>query len=340
MAQYNAGYTSGAIEDTDRSTWDGSGPRRITWSMWYPAERNGEAIEQQVGPPGRPYFTNGPVVPSAPLSEARPSWPLVLMSHGTGGSALGMGWFGRRLAEAGYVVLGANHHGNTAEEPYRAEGFWCWWERSRDLTCLTDFALDRHAFKDRLDPDRVFASGHSLGGHTVLASAGARYSIQAFQSWLQSQPDMRGPREFPDLADHLDELERTSAPFRASLERHALSYRDPRFRAVFAMAPAPTVRGFSPDSLGAISIPVHIQTGAADAECPVETCTNWLGDQNSGFGIEILPGEVGHYVYLSEALAAAREDLPEISKDPPSVNRAAIHEHAAQTAIRLFQATS
>ena len=340
MPDYTAGYCAGSIDDAKRQNWEGTAPRRITWSMWYPADPGTATATQRVGPPGRPYFSNGPVAANAPLSAAQSTWPLVLMSHGTGGSALGMGWFGRLLAENGYVVLGANHHGNTAEEPYRAEGFWCWWERSRDLSCLTDFAIGQHAFAGQIDTGRIFAAGHSQGGHTVLASAGAIYSNDTFLAWLATQPGLRGPREFPDLADHLDELEQTSAPFRASLARHTHSYRDPRFKAVFAMAPAPTVRGFSPESLEQIKIPVHIQTGAADTECPVETCTDWLGRQNPAFGIEILPGKVGHYVYLSEALEAAVQDLPAISIDPPEVDRHAIHRHAASVAIRHFQATS
>ena len=48
-----------------------------------------------------------------PLGSKR---PLVLLSHGTGGSAVMLAWLGETLARAGYVVAAINHHGNTATE--------------------------------------------------------------------------------------------------------------------------------------------------------------------------------------------------------------------------------
>jgi surfactin synthase thioesterase subunit len=105
------------------------------------------------------------------------------------------------------------------------------------------------------------------------------------------------------------------------------------------MAPAPTVRGFNTDSLAEITVPTYIQTGAADQECPVESCTNWLGTQNPSFQIEILDGDVGHYVFLSEPTKYAIEDVPEISIDTAGIDRRTIHQHAADTADRFFSAT-
>ncbi len=336
---FTAGYCNGKLTDRTRSNWSGTGPRPVTWSAWYPVRPETQTELQLVGPTGRPFFQNGPVAEGAPIAENREEWPLVLLSHGTGGSALGVGWFGRRLAEAGFIVVGANHHGNTANETYCAEGFLSWWERSRDLSFLADYMLGDHPFSARIDPDKIYAAGHSLGGHTVIASTGALFSNNQFLEWYKEQPGPNGPREFPDLADHLPRLEKESQPFRESLERHAASYRDPRIKAAFAMAPAPTVRGFLAESLSAIEIPVFIQTGGADTECPVETCTNWLGTHNPDFSIEILPGETGHYVYLSEATNFGREEMPDITIDPPTVNRSGIHDHAAATAIRHFRAT-
>ncbi len=339
MTEFSAGYQTGTVLDPDRTNWDGTGPRPISWSLWYPSETSSATEKQLIGPPGRPYFDNGLINSVGDVSKGKVAYPLILMSHGTGGSAPAMGWFGRRMAEAGYFVLGANHHGNTSLEPYRPEGFLCSWERSRDLSRLADDILVNPAFADRIDRGRIFAAGHSLGGHTVLACAGATYSNDQFLSWLGDQPDLDGPREFPDLGKHVGPLMANSQPFREAMSRHGKSYHDPRFKAVFAMAPAPTVRGFTDRSLVGVRTPVHIQTGAADQECPADTCTHWLGSKNPDFQIEILEGDVGHYVYLSLATEHAREDLPQISIDPPSVDRDTIHTHAATAAHRFFSAT-
>lgn len=62
----------------------------------------------------------------AALDDQTSCFPVVLLSHGTGGTAASLGWLAHGLAAAGYVVLGVDHHGNTASEPYRAEGFLSW----------------------------------------------------------------------------------------------------------------------------------------------------------------------------------------------------------------------
>lgn len=64
-------------------------------------------------------------------------------------------------------MIGVDHHGNTALEPYRAESFLCWWERPRDLTLALDHLGETGPFARRLDLDHVGAAGFSLGGHTV-----------------------------------------------------------------------------------------------------------------------------------------------------------------------------
>ena len=103
----------------------------------------------------------------------------------------------------------------------------CWWERARDLTTILDWASDDGPFAGRLDLANVFAGGFSLGGYTVLALAGAMSDLALFQVWRDSKGEAGGgPREFPDLADHVPRLLKESEPFRQSMARHGNSYHD------------------------------------------------------------------------------------------------------------------
>src|SRR5579871_3627216 len=84
----------------------GNGTLRIT--LWYPAT----ALEQEVdiGPPGGAIFVTGRVAADAPFADdAR--HPLILVSHGFGGTAQQMTWLAATLARAGYVVVGVDHPG-------------------------------------------------------------------------------------------------------------------------------------------------------------------------------------------------------------------------------------
>ena len=198
----------GNFYDDERTDWSDASPRPLRYTCWYPTDSPQEETEILLGPPGQPLFRMGCAIVAAPLSAASTQYPVVLVSHGTGGSADGMGWLGCRLAARGYVALGISHHGNTVLEPYLPQGFLCWWERAEDLSVGLDQLLEHPSFRDRLDTSRVFAAGFSLGGYTVMALAGALTNLDLFTQFITANPGSarNGPKEFPDLSDHIDGL--------------------------------------------------------------------------------------------------------------------------------------
>jgi hypothetical protein len=71
---------------------------RIT--VWYSAAA--DAVEGPVveGPPAQPLFDIGAVAPNAPFATDNIRQPVLLLSHGFGGTALITGWFGIAMALA------------------------------------------------------------------------------------------------------------------------------------------------------------------------------------------------------------------------------------------------
>ncbi|MCR9254978.1 MAG: dienelactone hydrolase [Alphaproteobacteria bacterium] len=293
--------------DPERPNWDGDGPRPVSWVLWPP-----EAV--------------------------REPFPLVLLSHGTGGGADGLAWLGEALSTAGYAVLAVNHHGNTIVEPYRAEGFLAWWERPRDLTVALGYHLTDGPLAGRIDRTRISAAGFSLGGYSVFCLAGAVTDMALFRAFADNQTTgFRGPREFPDLGRYVEPLLDSSAPFRESWARASDDYRDGRVGKIFAMAPAPTVRGFTEDSLARIDVPIRIFTGEADTEAPYEQCSRWLLGLVPTARLESAGRDVDHYVFLN---AKDQEDIraaPEVFLDPPGIDRTMIQSRAIAIALALFQ---
>ena len=70
----------------------------------------------------------------------------------------------------------------------------------------------------------------------------------------------------PDLLEKFKAMQQ-QPDVKQSLQHSGDSYRDPRIRAVFAIAPA-VARAFTPASLQKIAIPVEIVAGAADLIAP------------------------------------------------------------------------
>jgi predicted dienelactone hydrolase len=326
------GFRQGRHDDATRPNWDGSGPRPLTWVAWYPA--SDDAMERDFPVTATTWFAFGSVARDAPISGARHRYPIVLLSHGTGGAALSLEWLARDLASRGFIAIGVNHHGNTATEPYRAEGFICWWERARDLTVLLD-QLDTHGeFAGRVDMDRASAAGYSLGGCTAAALLGAISKTSRFEPSPANPDFARGVREFPDLADRLPKLIESSAVFRDSWHRMSASYRDSRFKAALLMAPGRSVLGFDEPSLAAINTPVHIVVGGADFVAPA---ARWLHERLPASRLDQFAADVGHHVFLPEPTADGRLAEPEICIDPPSVDRRSIHHQTALLAAELFE---
>ena len=92
---------------------------RIT--VWYPAAASAIETPLDIGPPGKPTFTPGSAAMDAPFEDARPR-PAVLFSHGFGGTARLMAWFGTALARHGLVVVAVDHPGNNGRDPMTVGG--------------------------------------------------------------------------------------------------------------------------------------------------------------------------------------------------------------------------
>ena len=71
--------------------------------------------QRDIGPPDAPLFRLGEWADDPALAGGQ--FPLIVLSHGTGGSAQIMGWLARALASHGYIVAAVNHPGNNALEP-------------------------------------------------------------------------------------------------------------------------------------------------------------------------------------------------------------------------------
>ncbi len=224
---------------------------------------------------------------NAPLAASAGACPLVVYSHGTGCNGLQFEWLARELASRGFVAVAVNHHGNSNAEPYRAEGFLCSWERPRDVSLLIDHIVAHPDFEGRINLDRIYAVGYSLGGVTATALIGAIMIRSPFEPGANHG---RGPREFPDLVDHLPRLMEKSPIFRDSWARMSASYRDPRIKAALLQAPGRSVQGFSEDSIAAINVPTRIMVGGADALLPA---SRWLHERLSGSAFEIVADDAG-----------------------------------------------
>jgi predicted dienelactone hydrolase len=325
--------------DPKRRNWDRTGPRPLVTAVWYPAAA---VTKEEVifgGPPDEALFTPVTVVPDAEVSRASRRYPLVLLSHGTGGSARMLLWLGHALASHGYIVAAVNHHGNTAAEDHPTpQGFRIFWERPKDLSAVLDNLLADPLFGERIDRDRIGAAGFSLGGYTVISLAGGIFSLQAFEDFCRSPRrdfTCEPQPEFPEARAKFEELKRTDAVVQAALRHASDSYEDKRIKGVFVMAPA-LGGGFTEAGLRPIRVPVHIVVGEGDEVAPPATNARHFASLIKGARLTVLPGAVGHYAFLAECTPHGKEVVP-ICRDADGVDRVAVHAEVSRLALEFFE---
>ncbi|HEY0944049.1 MAG TPA: hypothetical protein VGD81_02240 [Opitutaceae bacterium] len=292
------GVANRSFEDADRSNWPGNGPRPVRVTLWYPSEGGGavEAVEDE-----------GELVSvrrDGTVTGFRERHPLILLSHGSGGNAGQVFWWGHFLAQRGYIVAAVDHNGTDEEELHRRQPTptdFFGWERARDLSLALTRLLADARFSPRIDEARVGAAGFSLGGTTALWTAGARLDLEALR--LHSPPP---PQAIAGAIESLIAHSKTDRVAIAAVSRAGQSYRDPRIKAVFALAP-PMGAGFTPEGLRGVTVPVCIVVGDADQVAPAAGNARHFAAHIPHARLVVVPGERGHYLQPMAAEQRRRE---------------------------------
>ncbi|WP_245281454.1 alpha/beta fold hydrolase [Rhizobium sp. AAP43] len=282
--------------------------------IWYPSDE-GSPVEVK----GENPAFHGVLA----IQNARPSrgeHPLLVFSHGYGGSWRNLSWLASALVERGYVVAAPDHPGTTTFNKDAAQAAKLW-ERPQDLSRVIDALLSDTAIT--VDPQRIAAIGHSLGGWTVAALAGARFENARIVQDCQAKTRPRACALAMELGLADPQLQ------------HSLV--DPRIKA-FVSLDLGLARGFSPQSLATIHIPALVIAAGTDiGDMPAQL--------ESGYLAEYLPEASSTYVTISDAthfsfmqlckpnaVALIEEETPGdgiVCKDGGSRRREEIHRETA-----------
>lgn len=333
------GMVTRNYSDDTRQAWEASGPRPITTTVWYPAAPNRKVQYIFEGSVATQVFDSIPVAPAVEIASTKQKYPLILLSHGTASSAQQLIWLGYHLASRGYIAAAVDHHGNTtAEKQLFAQGFALVWERPKDLTVALDKLLADPMFGSRIDADRVGAAGFSVGGYSVIALAGGKYSPDTFATWCSSEhkdATCAPPAEMPEAATRMAELRKADLQVNESIARSNDSFRDPRIKAVFAMAPM-LAHGFTQSRLTDVTVPIRIVVGEADTVAPMQTNAVYYTQIIPQAQLNVLHGSIGHYEFLAVCTQHGIRTLP-VCKDAPGVKRAQVHREVANLSYLFFQ---
>ncbi|HET6229572.1 MAG TPA: alpha/beta fold hydrolase [Longimicrobiaceae bacterium] len=242
---------------------------------------------ERIGPYVVDVAMDGPV--------AAGSFPLVIVSHGTGGSHLAYRTLAMHLARRGFVVMLPEHPRNNRNDDSLSGTDTILADRPRQVSATIDWAYADASLGPHLVPGAVGVIGHSLGGYTALALAGGVPTAFGHET-ADGQP-----RTVPVTPDT-------------------------RVKAVVLLAPA-TPWFMAPGALDAVRIPILMRCAEKDEHTSIwhaGVVRNGVpGDTPVDF--RIVPN-AGHFSFLSPFPEAMTSPAFPPSQDPPGFDRARFHE--------------
>lgn len=303
---------------------DSARHRPVVTEVWYPTTDTLQPSDKAFS-----AFTRKPTVRNGRLSAGK--WPLIMLSHGTGGGRLTLEWLSQALAEQGYIVAAVDHYGNTYQYKIPLE-FLKPWERPLDISFALTELLKENDLRSHIDQQRIGAAGFSFGGFTVIALAGGEVNYATLLNYFKTagRKEIEIP-EFPGLSKYLDD------PVLTAAVKHAPPLKDSRFKAFFAISPALGPGFTTRQQFKNIAAPVYITGSQSDSIAPVKTNARHFHQLIDNSGYFEFPGKVGHYVMLGEAIDEVKKEGPTYFTDDPSVNRHEVHQKIDSLAIDFFK---
>lgn len=313
------GQTTLQFEDESRN-------RILITEVWYPTTDSLTLADKKTSPFKR-LFT----VEDGKLASGK--FPLIMMSHGTGGNRLNLEWLAQALVQNGFIVAAVDHWGNTFDNKIPIE-FVKPWERPLDMSYVLSELLKSETFGRAISKEEIGALGFSFGGYTVLALAGAELDYQILLDYYNT-PEGRKEVELPELPELAELLSNSKLFFMESIA-HIPKLKDVRFKAFLAISPG-TSRGFvSEKQFEEVNDPVFIMGCEADEITPVESYSRHYHKLIPHSEYYEFSGETGHYVMLPEATKEVKQKEPLIFIDHPSVDRQEIHRKTQQLCVEFF----
>jgi predicted dienelactone hydrolase len=249
-----------------------------------------------------PTFTPGKAERLGPYSvdvakDAEPKegvFPLILISHGSGGAHLLYRTLAHHLACNGFIVGMPEHPFNNLNNNTLVDTVENLTNRPRHIRTAINWFYDSRKFARFLKPDSVGIIGHSMGGYTALALAGG--------------VPTSFPNESSDRQPHLINV--TS---------------DYRIKALVLLAPA-SVWFMAQGALSGVNVPILMLIGEKDEYTPsfhAQIILEGVPDKTK-LQYRVIKN-AGHFSFLSPFPESMTNVAFPPSQDPCGFNRVSFH---------------
>lgn len=249
--------------------------------------------------------------------------PLILISHGTGGSLTSHADLALALAAAGNVVATPMHSDNFQDlssvgSPAYITG------RTKQLSASIDHMLNKWEGNKQIEHERIGAYGFSIGGFTVLTAAGAKPDLASVAKYCANNREfacdmLKQSKSFllePTLPNGADQFEQ-----------------DTRIKAVAVAAPGLGFSFKSENAFTNLTSPIQLWQGGKDESVPYASNAKVIQDAIGARVDFQLLANANHYSFL--APCGLLKPAP-LCSDPENFNRVSAHKEMNQRITAFF----
>ncbi len=315
-----AGFQRGLAVDPDGK------PLEI--GIWYPSLSTPAPVS--MGP------TTMSVAINAPMQGK--DLPLVVMSHGNGGSYLSHFDTAVALADAGFVVVAVTHTGDSYADQSRSIDVMA---RPRHISRAIDHMLSTWDGHAAINPARIGVFGFSTGGFTALASIGGVPDFSKIAPNCAQYPGdyacqlmSRSAGQVAAMTTPAPTPAPTPAAKSASTSTDAV---DLRIKAAVVAAPALGFT-FSANGLKNVRVPVQLWRADSDVVVPHPRYAEVVRLALPQAPDYRVVSNAGHYDFLAPCSSALASIAPPICSSAAGFDRAAFHVGFNAAVVSFFSA--
>jgi predicted dienelactone hydrolase len=249
------------------------------------------------------------VASNAPPADGK--FGLVVISHGAAGLSLNHRDLAMALTSQGYVAAAPTHPRGKDND---ISGVSVWVGRPKQVARVIDALVGDAELGPHIQRERIGVVGHSNGGYTALAVAGAKPSPAAIVAHCRRHPD--DSRFCSSGGDATREAARKAGDLP--------DVHDPRVRAIVVMAP--NAVPFTDEALARVAVPVRVYGAERDDLTLVRYHAERLAKALSPQAEYVLVKRAGHFSFVASFPGLLKLVAGEAAQDPEGFDRDAMHE--------------
>ncbi len=245
---------------------------------------------------------------------AEGTFPLVIISHGSGGSNLGHRSIAFALVKQGFIVGMPLHPENNYKDNSAQGTLRNYINRPLHIQSSLDALLSTPEFSASIDSNKIAVIGHSIGGYTAVAIAGGVANTGAIIELCKNNLRLNEP--FCGLVkdNQMEAVEIQNKP-------------DARVKAIVLLAPLGMLFN-SEDALASVTVPTLLLRAEKDNELTEPYHSELIAShfKNQKLLTYQTIENAGHYSFITPFPDNMKKNLGTVAQDPEEFDRNAFHD--------------